>query len=320
MARLPSSDRRPTLRAAQAKRTQKADPVENASDWAAPSGVDSISLRQWPRTGCFRDRAQYGGPTRQFRWAREDCERSDFRAVQCYIQGSGGVTLQFRPNSFSGKLIIVEGIDGSGKSTQLSLLTQWLRSRGYVVSFSEWNSSPIVKGTTRQGKKKQMFTPTTFSLIHATDFADRLERHILPMLEAGAVVCADRYAYTAFARDVARGVRRPWVRNLYRMAVQPDLAFLFRVPLDVALKRILGGRAALKYYEAGMDLNLSPDIEESFALFQQRILEEYDSMAEEMGFHVIDATGTIQEQQKLVREIVINHIGESLERDVLRQH
>ena len=245
---------------------------------------------------------------------------ADFWAGQCYIQGSAGVMVQFHPNSFPGKLIIVEGIDGSGKSTQLSLLTQWLRSRRYVVSFSEWNSSPIVKGTTRQGKKKQMFTPTTFSLIHATDFADRLERHILPMLEAGAVVCADRYAYTAFARDVARGVRRAWVRNLYRMAVQPDLAFLFRLPLDVALKRILGGRAALKYYEAGMDLNLSPDIEKSFALFQQRILEEYDSMAEEMGFHVIDATGTIQEQQKLVRKIVINHIGESLERDVLRQH
>ena len=159
--------------------------------------------------------------------------------------------VQFRPNSFPGKLIIVEGIDGSGKSTQLSLLSQWLRSRRLVVSFSEWNSSPIVKGTTRRGKKKQRFTPTSFSLIHATDFADRLERHILPMLEAGAVVCADRYAYTAFARDVARGVQRAWVRNLYRMAVEPDLAFLFRVPLNVALQRILGGRSALKHYEAG---------------------------------------------------------------------
>ena len=225
---------------------------------------------------------------------------------------------QFRPNLFPGKLIIVEGIDGSGKSTQLSLLSQWLRSRNLVVSFSEWNSSSIVRGTTRQGKKKQMFTPTTFSLIHATDFADRLERRIRPMLEAGAVVCADRYAFTAFARDAARGVNREWVRNLYRVAIQPDLAFYFRVPLDVALKRILGGRAALKYYEAGMDLGLSADIEESFALFQQRILEEYDSMAEEMGFHVIDATRSIKEQQKQVRQIVLQHIGDALERDVLR--
>lgn len=225
----------------------------------------------------------------------------------------------FRPNSYSGKLIIVEGIDGSGKSTQLSLLSQWLRSKRLVVSFSEWNSSSIVRGTTRQGKRKQMFTPTTFSLIHATDFADRLERHILPMLEAGAVVCADRYAFTAFARDVARGVRPQWVRNLYRMAIKPDLAFYFRVPLNVALDRILGGRAALKYYEAGMDLNLSSDIQESFALFQERILREYDSMAEEMGFHVIDATGTIQEQQRQVREIVMDTIGDALEKDILRQ-
>ena len=225
----------------------------------------------------------------------------------------------FRPNSYSGKLIIVEGIDGSGKSTQLALLSQWLRSKRFVVSFSEWNSSSIVRDTTRQGKRKQMFTPTTFSLTHATDFADRLERHILPMLEAGAVVCADRYAYTAFARDVARGVRPAWVRNLYRMAVRPDLAFYFRVPLKVALERILGGRAALKFYEAGMDLNLSSDIEENFALFQERILREYDSMAEEMGFHVIDATGTIQEQQRQVREIVVGKIGDALETDILRQ-
>ena len=225
---------------------------------------------------------------------------------------------QFRPNLFPGKLIIVEGIDGSGKSTQLSLLSQWLRSKNLVVSFSEWNSSSIVRGTTRQGKKKQMFTPTTFSLIHATDFADRLERRIRPMLEAGAVVCADRYAFTAFARDAARGVDREWVRNLYRVAIQPDLAFYFRVPLDVALKRILGGRAALKYYEAGMDLGLSADIQESFALFQQRILEEYDSMAEEMGFHVIDATRSIKQQQKQVRQIVLQHIGDALERDVLQ--
>ncbi len=226
--------------------------------------------------------------------------------------------MQFRSNTSKGKLIIVEGIDGSGKSTQLSLLSQWLRSRHLVVSFSEWNSSSIVRGSTRQGKKKQMFTPTTFSLIHATDFADRLERRIVPMLAAGAVVCADRYAFTAFARDVARGVDPDWVRNLYRIAVKPDLAFYFRLPLEVALKRILGGRAALKFYEAGMDMNLSADIRESFALFQSRILAEYDAMAEEMGFHVIDATASIQTQQREMRAIVEEHIGESLQSDVLR--
>src|SRR5207248_5263939 len=128
------------------------------------------------------------------------------------------------PTQHRGKLIIVEGIDGSGKSTQISLLSRWLRSRGYAVAFSEWNSSPLVRQTTRWGKKKEMFTPTTFSLIHATDFADRTERYILPLVRAGAIVCADRYVYTAFARDVARGVSRLWVRNLYSFAIRPNIA------------------------------------------------------------------------------------------------
>ena len=225
---------------------------------------------------------------------------------------------QFLQNRYKGKLIIVEGIDGSGKSTQLALLSQWLRSQELAVAFSEWNSSDLVRGTTRRGKKKQMFTPTTFSLIHATDFADRLERYILPLLKAGAVVCADRYAYTAFARDVARGVTRQWVRNLYRFAVRPNLAFYFRVPLDVALDRILGGRSAIKYYEAGMDLALSRDVEESFRIFQSRILDEYDAMAAEMGFHIIDATQSIEEQQQQMRSIVLRHLGSSLRNGVLR--
>jgi dTMP kinase len=224
----------------------------------------------------------------------------------------------FAPNRFKGKLIVVEGIDGSGKSTQISLLSQWLRSQQLAVAFSEWNSSELVRGTTRRGKKKQMFTPTTFSLIHATDFADRMERYILPLLKAGSVVCADRYAYTAFARDVARGVSRKWVRNVYRFALRPNLAFYFRVPLDVALNRILGGRAALKYYEAGMDLGLSRVVEESFRIFQSRILDEYEAMTDEVGFHVIDATQSIEEQQKQMRKIVIDHIGDALRNDILR--
>lgn len=215
----------------------------------------------------------------------------------------------FVPNRSPGRLIVVEGIDGSGKSTQISLLSQWLRRRGYAVAFSEWNSSPLVSETTRRGKKKQMFTPTTFSLIHATDFADRMERYIQPLLKAGAVVCADRYAYTAFARDVVRGVEREWVRNLYRFALKPHLAFYFKVPLEVALGRILGGRHALKFYEAGMDVGLSRNIEESFRIFQGRILEEYESMIDEMGFHVIDATLPIEAQQKEMRRIVLREFG-----------
>src|SRR5437588_311988 len=224
---------------------------------------------------------------------------------------------QFVSNRYRGKLIVVEGIDGSGKSTQISLLSNWLRSQGYAVSFSEWNSSPLVKQTTRRGKRKEMFTPTTFSLLHATDFADRTESYIIPLLKAGAIVCADRYAYTAFARDVARGVSRRWVRNLYRFAMHPNLSFYFRVPLDVALGRILGGRDALKYYEAGMDLGLARDVEESFRIFQGRILDEYEAMSQEMGFHIIDATLSIEEQQRQMRDIVMKNLGEALKNGIL---
>jgi dTMP kinase len=203
-----------------------------------------------------------------------------------------------------GRLFIVEGIDGSGKSTQLSLLQQWLKREGYMVFFSEWNSSPLIKDTTRRGKIKHMLTPTTFSLIHATDLADRIERHIIPPLKAGAIVLADRYIYTAFARDVVRGVSPRWVRDLYRFAVQPTIAFYFRVPLEISLKRILGARAGLKYYEAGMDLDLSEDIEDSFKLFQSRIRDQYESMIDEFGLTVIDATRPIEEQQYEVRALV----------------
>lgn len=209
-----------------------------------------------------------------------------------------------RKNTTPGKLIIVEGIDGSGKSTQIDLLYKWLQSQGHAVYFSEWNSSALVKSTTKTAKKRKLFTPTTFSLLQCTDFADRWENRIFPMLKAGVIVLADRYAFTAFGRDVARGVDPEWVRNLYNFALQPDIALYFRVPLDVAVQRITSARAKLKYYEAGMDLNLSESRVESFRLFQQRILKEYDNMVNEFNLTVIDGNLTVQAQQRLVREIV----------------
>lgn len=209
-----------------------------------------------------------------------------------------------RKNTTPGKLIIVEGIDGSGKSTQIDLLYKWLQTQGRAVYFSEWNSSSLVKSTTKRAKKRKCFTPTTFSLLQCTDFADRWENRIYPMLKAGVIVLADRYAFTAFGRDVARGVDREWVRNLYDFALQPDIALYFRVPLDVAVNRITASRANLKYYEAGMDLDLSESRIESFKLFQQRILNEYDNMVNEFNLTVIDGNLTVQAQQRLVREIV----------------
>lgn len=203
-----------------------------------------------------------------------------------------------------GRLIIVEGIDGSGKSTQLDLLHKWLVGQGYLVVFSEWNSSPIVKKTTRRGKKLQLLSPMSFSLIHSADLASRVHDHILPALEAGAIVLADRYIYTAFARDAVRGVSRPWLRRLYSFASPPSLALYFDVPLQTAIRRILEGRPQLKYYEAGLDLGLSADPYESFRLFQGMIREEYDRLVDEFGMVRIDAAQTIVAQQQRVRKIV----------------
>ena len=212
--------------------------------------------------------------------------------------------ISYGQHRFPGKLFIVEGTDGSGKSTQLQLLYQWLKAEGYPVFFSEWNSSPLVKSTTKRAKKQQSFTPTTFSLLHATDFADRTERDIIPPLKAGAVVLADRYIYTAFARDVARGCDPRWVREVYNFAVQPTTAFFFRAPLEVAFDRILSGRPSLKYYEAGLDMEWTDDAEESFKIFQGKILNEYDKMVDEYGLTVIDATKKIELQQQQMRKIV----------------
>jgi dTMP kinase len=211
-----------------------------------------------------------------------------------------------------GKLFIVEGIDGSGKSTQLDLLRKWLVGQGYCVAFSEWNSSPLVKATTKKGKKKQLLTPTSFSLIHAVDFADRLERQILPALKAGAIVLADRYIYTAFGRDVARGVHPEWVRKVYAFAIKPTVAFYFRVPLQESIRRILGGRPKLKYYEAGMDMGLSEDPYESFSLFQKIIMNEYDQMVDEFDLTVIDATLPLVRQQEIVRQIITPQLSSAL--------
>ena len=215
--------------------------------------------------------------------------------------------------AFPGKLFVVEGIDGSGKSTQLSLLHKWLASKGYGVVFSTWNSSPLVKDTTKLGKKKKMLTPATFSLIHATDFADRIERSILPLLKAGAVVLCDRYIYTAFARDVARGMDSRWVRELYGFAMKPTVAFYFRVPLETAIGRLVTARDGFKFYEAGLDLGLSDDATESFRLFQGRILQEYERMIPEFGLTVIDATLPVEVQQAQVRQIAKAHLDRASE-------
>lgn len=209
-----------------------------------------------------------------------------------------------QPHHYPGKLIVVEGIDGSGKSTQLQLAMRYLQSRGLPTFFTEWNSAELVKAVTKKGKKKQTLTPLTFSLLHATDFAHRLVHNILPPLKAGMIVLSDRYTYTAFARDVVRGVDRQWVREVYDFAPRPDLALYFKVPIEVSVARLLAGRAQLKDYEAGMDLHLASDKVSSFKIFQARILNEYELIASEYNLTEIDASQSIGEQQQIVRSMI----------------
>jgi len=206
------------------------------------------------------------------------------------------------PNhGYPGRLLVFEGLDGSGKSTQAALLGKWLQSQGYRVFFTEWNSSDLVSGVIRRGKKKNLLTPTTFSLLHATDFADRFERKILPPLRAGYLVVCDRYAYTAFVRDAARGCDPAWVRTIYSFAPRPDRIFYFRVPVSVTLRRKLASRLKINYYEAGMDLGLSDDVEESYMKFQTRLKREYERIAESDQFTVIDSTQRVEEIQQDLR-------------------
>jgi dTMP kinase len=212
------------------------------------------------------------------------------------------------PHQYPGKLFVVEGIDGSGKTTQIALLGKWLSAAGHSVVLTEWNSSALVKAATKTGKRKNSLTPMTFSLLHATDFADRLLYNIIPPLKAGMIVLADRYAYTAFARDTARGVDRNWVRELYSFAVKPDLSVYFRVPIETSTERLLARRVKLKFYEAGMDMGWSTNVVESFKIFQGKVLEEYDRLVDEFGLGVINATGSITDQQRTFRKLISDHL------------
>ena len=211
-------------------------------------------------------------------------------------------------HEYPGRLFVVEGIDGSGKTTQLALLAKWLSAAGHPVVLTEWNSSALVKAATKTGKKQNSLTPMTFSLLHATDFADRLLYNIIPPLKAGMIVLADRYAFTAFARDTTRGVDRQWVRELYSFAVKPDLAVYFRVPIEVSTDRLLARRVKLKFYEAGMDMGWSNNLVESFRIFQGKVLGEYDRLVDEFGLSVVDATGSITDQQRIFRKLVTQHL------------
>jgi len=208
------------------------------------------------------------------------------------------------PLRCAGRLIAVEGIDGSGKSTQLRLLQQWLTDAGYTVHLTAWNSSPLIRKDLRRAKREHALTPRTFTLLHAADLADRLQREILPPLRVGHIVLADRWVFTALARDVVRGMDDTWVRQVYATSPRPHLTVFFRVPEQVALRRIMAGRDVPSYYESGMDMGLAASTSESFLIFQHAVLQRYELLAATEGMAVIDAVQPVAYQQQQFRKLV----------------
>jgi len=203
-----------------------------------------------------------------------------------------------------GHIIAFEGIDGSGKSSQAKLLKDWLEAKGVPVYLTEWNSSEWLHETIKEAKKKNLLTPLTYSLIHATDFADRYEKYILPMYKAGFVVISDRYIYTAYARDSVRGLSIDWVARLYSFAIKPDIVFFIRVPAEEALRRLKENRRKIKPNEAGADV--FPDLkpEEGFLKYQGAVLSVYDKLAPIESFYVIDGQRDPKSIQMEIREKV----------------
>lgn len=209
-----------------------------------------------------------------------------------------------RRHTYPGKLISAEGLDGSGKSTQLQLLRFWLQAEGYEVLIVEWTSSKLIKRALKSGRKTGRLDAMLMSVLYAADLAELHERDIVPALRRGAIVLADRYVYTGFARDLARGVERAWVEDLYRFAVRPDLSLYFQISAEQSLERILSNHPRLNYFQAGLDLGLSSDPIASFRSFQQRILAAYNVMIGTYGLLPFDATLPVKQQQRLLRESV----------------
>ena len=207
-----------------------------------------------------------------------------------------------------GHLIVVEGTDGVGRSTQIELLRPWLEIEGYAVSNTGWTRPPLLSDTINEAKAGHELTVTTFSLLYAADFADRLEHQIIPALKAGFIVIADRYMYTAFARDMVMGVDPAWTRDLFGMALVPDLVLYLRIDVEHLVPRVLEGKG-MDYWESGMHLALGADLFDSFQRYQRQLISEYDSLAREFGFVEIDARQPIERIQDELRRKIARHLA-----------
>ncbi len=201
-----------------------------------------------------------------------------------YGSGLSGVNLE----ELQGKLIVVEGPDGVGRSTQVDLLRRWLEQRGHAVFDTGLTRSQLAGKGLQQAKEGNTLSLITFTLFYATDFADRLESQIIPALRAGFVVLTDRYIYSQIARAVVRGADEAWARDLFSIALVPTAIYYLKVDLANLIPRVAFSRG-FNYWESGMDMNLGRDMYESFCRYQQRMLDTFDHMSEYYGFNVVDA-------------------------------
>lgn len=217
-----------------------------------------------------------------------------------------------RKHNYEGLLIVIEGTDGSGKSTQLELLKRYIQDKSYGVMVSEWKTSRLIANVIDDAKDRNLLNASTYSLLYAADFADRLENQIIPALKSGFIVLLDRYYYTALARDVVRGQDIDWVKNLYEYAPEPDLVFYLDMPVDLLLKRIIG-TTGLDFYESGRDIGFSTDFYKSFEIYQNRCLEEYNKMKSVYDFISIDGTKSIDD----IHNTMKNHVQDILNTGVL---
>ncbi len=210
---------------------------------------------------------------------------------------------------YPGKIIAIEGTDGVGRSSQIRLLREWLEVQGYGVVETGWTRSPLMSPTIDLAKSSNTLNKLTFTLLYATDFADRLEKEIIPALKAGFIVLTDRYIYTALARAGVRGIDRTWIRNLYGFAIAPHLVFYLRIDERTLIRRVLQSRG-MNFWESGMDLKLADDIYDSFRAYQRALLREYNALAEEFGFRVLDARRKLDWIQEELRRQIGEFLGE----------
>jgi len=225
---------------------------------------------------------------------------------QYYGHGLPYATLDRYP----GKIIAIEGTDGVGRSTQIRLLREWLEVQGYAVLETGWTRSRLMQPTIDLAKASNTLNKLTFVLLYACDFADRLEKEIIPALKAGFIVLADRYIYTALARAGVRGVDSNWIRRVYGFAIAPHLVFYLKLDVDTLVRRVLEARG-MAFWESGMDMKLGDDIYDSFRAYQRQLLKEYASMSDEFGFRVLEGKKSVTWIQDELRRQVGDFLGES---------